>query len=60
VAATFLPDAGRYSARFYSVNSLGAVVGAGLAGFWLVQNLGMISALQMTALVNVTSVRRPS
>ena len=49
----FSPDAGRYSARFYSVNSLGAVAGAGLAGFWLVQNLGMISALQMTALVNV-------
>ncbi len=50
----FSRDAGRYSARFYSVNSLGAVAGAGLAGFWLVQNLGMISALQMTALVNVT------
>jgi predicted membrane-bound spermidine synthase len=50
----FSSDAGRRSARFYSVNSLGAVVGAGLAGFWLVQNLGMISSLQMTALVNVT------
>jgi predicted membrane-bound spermidine synthase len=50
----FSRDAGRYSARFYSVNSLGAVAGAGLAGFWLVQKLGMISALQMTALVNVT------
>jgi spermidine synthase len=50
----FSTDAGRYSARFYSVNCLGAVAGAGLAGFWLVQNLGMISALQMTALVNVT------
>ena len=31
------PDAGRRSARFYSVNSLGAVCGAGLTGFWLVQ-----------------------
>jgi predicted membrane-bound spermidine synthase len=50
----FSRDAGRYSARFYSVNSLGAVAGAALAGFWLVQNLGMISTLQMTALVNVT------
>ena len=49
----FSRDAGRRSARFYSVNSLGAVAGAGIAGFWLVQNLGMISALQMTALVNV-------
>ncbi len=50
----FSTDAGRFSARFYSVNCLGAVAGAWLAGFWLVQNLGMISALQMTALVNVT------
>ncbi len=47
------PDAGRRSALFYSVNSLGAVTGAGLAGFWLVQNLGLVSSLQMTALVNV-------
>jgi predicted membrane-bound spermidine synthase len=46
-------DAGRRSALFYSVNSLGAVVGAGLAGFWLVQNLGLVSSLQMTAMVNV-------
>ena len=29
-------DAGRRSARFYSVNSLGAVAGSGIAGFWLV------------------------
>jgi spermidine synthase len=49
----FSLDAGRRSARFYSVNCLGAVVGSGLAGFWLVQNLGMVSSLQMTALVNV-------
>lgn len=46
-------DAGRGSARFYSVNSLGAVTGAGLAGFWLVPTLGMVAALQLTALVNV-------
>jgi spermidine synthase len=49
----FSADAGRRSARFYSVNSLGAVAGSGVAGFWLVQNLGIISSLQMTALVNV-------
>ncbi len=47
-------DAGRRSARFYSVNSLGAVVGAGLAGFCLVQTFGMVGALRVTALVNVT------
>src|SRR5207237_2952107 len=46
-------DAGRWSARFYSINSLGAVFGAGLAGFYLVQGLGMVISLQVTALVNV-------
>lgn len=46
-------DAARRSARFYSVNSLGAVAGSALAGFWLVQNLGMVSSLQMTAIVNL-------
>ena len=46
-------DASRRSALFYSVNSLGAVVGAGLGGFWLVEQLGMVSALEMTAMVNV-------
>src|ERR1051326_2459429 len=46
-------DAGRWSARFYSINSLGAVFGAGMAGFCLVQALGMIASLQMTAMVNV-------
>lgn len=49
----FTTDAGRRSARFYSVNSLGAVAGATVAGFWLVQNLGMVSSLQMTAMVNL-------
>ena len=46
-------DAGRQSARFYSVNSLGAVFGAGLAGFYLVENWGMVAALQLTALANL-------
>lgn len=46
-------DAGRLSARFYSVNSLGAVCGAWLAGFVLVQAMGMTAALQLTALVNI-------
>ena len=49
----FSSDAGRRSARFYSVNSLGAVTGATLAGFWLVQNFGLIATLQITGLVNV-------
>lgn len=46
-------DAGRRSARFYSVNSLGAVTGAGLAGFWLVQHYGMTATLLITATVNL-------
>jgi spermidine synthase len=49
---TSTDDAGRCSARFYSVNSLGAVAGAGLAGFYLVRTLGMIATLQITALAN--------
>ena len=46
-------EAGRRSALFYSLNSLGAVVGAGLAGFWLVQNLGLVATLQIAGLANV-------
>lgn len=46
-------DAGRRSARFYSTNSLGAVLGAGLAGFFLVTWLGLPVTVQMTGLVNV-------
>jgi spermidine synthase len=38
---------------FYAINSLGAVIGSGLAGFYLVMNLGLLVSLQMTALVNV-------
>ncbi|MFZ0828113.1 MAG: fused MFS/spermidine synthase [Verrucomicrobiia bacterium] len=49
----FTSDPGRRSARFYSVNSLGAVLGAALAGFWLVQTFGMIATLQITAAVNL-------
>ena len=46
-------DAGRLSARFYSVNSLGAVCGAWLAGFVLVQAMGMTASLQLTAMANI-------
>lgn len=46
-------DAARRSARFYSTNSLGAVFGAWLAGFVLVEWLGMKMTMEMTALVNV-------
>jgi spermidine synthase len=46
-------DAGRRSARFYSVNSLGAVVGSAIAGFWLVQAFGLVGTLNITALANL-------
>jgi spermidine synthase len=46
-------DAGRRSARFYALNSLGAVCGAAVGGFILVRQLGLISSLQMTGLFNV-------
>ncbi len=45
-------DAGRRAARFYSTNTLGAVCGAGLAGFVLVRWLGMSMTMETTALVN--------
>ena len=51
----FYSDPGRRSARFYSVNSLGAVLGAALAGFWLVQTFGMIQTLQVAALSTSSS-----
>ena len=46
-------DAGRRSARFYSVNCLGAVCGAGLAGFWLVEWLGLRKTMDTSAAVNI-------
>ncbi|HEY1173097.1 MAG TPA: fused MFS/spermidine synthase [Verrucomicrobiae bacterium] len=46
-------DASRVSARFYSINSLGAVTGSLVAGFFLVQALGMVATLQAAALVNL-------
>jgi predicted membrane-bound spermidine synthase len=48
-----LPDAGRRSARFYSTNSLGAVCGAGVTGFFLVRQFGLPMTLKMSAIVNV-------
>lgn len=46
-------DAGRRSARFYSTNSLGAVCGAGLAGFFLIPNFGMPATMNTAAVVNL-------
>lgn len=47
------PDARRFSARFYSVNSLGAVAGSGLAGFFLVSWLGLSATIQFAGMINL-------
>ncbi len=47
------PEAERKSARFYAVNSLGAVLGAGFGGFFLIQFVGLIVTLQMMGSVNM-------
>jgi spermidine synthase len=44
---------GRGTARFYSTNSLGAVTGAGLAGFYLVRSWGLPATLQLGAVANI-------
>lgn len=46
-------EAGRRTALFYAVNSIGAVAGAGLAGFVLVKTLGLVTTLFVTAGVNL-------
>lgn len=45
-------ESGRLSARFYSVNSLGAVFGSAVAGFYLIKTVGLVPTAQITALVN--------
>src|SRR5579862_1786563 len=46
-------DAGRRTARFYSVNTLGAVCGAWLAGFLLVEWVGLRRTMEIAALMNL-------
>jgi spermidine synthase len=46
-------DGGRGSAVFYSINSLGAVAGAALAGFYLVEFHGLVGTLRITAITNL-------
>ena len=47
------PEGGRRSARFYSVNSLGAVCGSAAAGFWLVERMGLRATMDYCAVINV-------
>ncbi len=42
----------QWSARFYAINSLGAVLGAWAGGFWLIRELGVLASTQLAALLN--------
>src|SRR5687767_4267019 len=46
-------EAGRQSGLFYAINSIGAVIGSGLAGFYLVQNWGLAGTLLLVGTVNL-------
>ncbi|MCX7722867.1 MAG: fused MFS/spermidine synthase, partial [Verrucomicrobiae bacterium] len=46
-------EAGRRSALFYAINSLGAVCGAWLAGFILVPRIGMPPTIKLAAFANL-------
>jgi spermidine synthase len=46
-------DAGRQSALFYSINSIGAVLGAAIAGFYLVQEWGLAGSVLVAGTVNI-------
>jgi spermidine synthase len=45
--------AGREVATLYWINSLGAIVGAGLAGFFLIKALGLASTIVVAATANI-------
>jgi len=44
---------GRWSAILYAANTLGAVAGAYLCGFWLLPELGLSAAVRIAAAVNL-------
>lgn len=46
-------EAARRTAFFYAINTLGAVVGAGLAGFALVQRVGMQGTIDIAGAANL-------
>jgi predicted membrane-bound spermidine synthase len=44
---------GRWSALLYAANTLGAVLGAYLCGFWLIPELGLSRSVRLAAVVNL-------
>ena len=50
-----LADAGPQVARLYFVNSLGAAVGAALAGFWVLETLGLAAGMRAAAIITAAT-----
>ncbi len=48
-----LEDAGPQVARLYFVNSLGAAAGAALAGFWVLETMGLAAGMRAAAVINL-------
>lgn len=44
---------GRSAGSLYAVNTLGAVVGCVLAGFWLIEHIGLSGTLRVGAVMNI-------
>lgn len=44
---------GKHIGRLYGINTLGAVLGTGVAGFWLLQSLGLFGTTVVAIAVNV-------
>lgn len=40
--------------RYYVLNAAGATLGAGLAGFWLIEQLGLVQPLRLGGVVNLS------
>lgn len=48
-----LKSFGQTTAKFYGLNTLGAVLGACLAGFWLLPKIGIRSSISLAASINL-------
>jgi spermidine synthase len=53
VLSNGVEDAGRSVARIYAWNTLGAIVGAVFAAFWLIPLLGFAGSIKLAVLVNL-------
>ena len=51
----YVEESGKTVARLYFVNSLGAVLGSALGGFYLIQSLGLSATVYAVAVINLTA-----